>query len=393
MIEMHGGVRRQKRILCVLGTRPEAIKLAPVLLELARWDVATTLCVTGQHLELARSSLADFGIVPDIDLALMRPRQHPEDIVAAALPALCAIIASHAPSLVIVQGDTASALAGAMAAAYARLPLAHVEAGLRSGDPSEPFPEDMQRRLIGQLATVHFAPTQSARAALLREGIAADAVHVTGNTVIDALHLADARLMADPVLHERIAAALPLLDRRRPLVLVTAHRRENHGARMHDIAEAVARLAEPGDVDIVVPLHPHPHVRDVLTARLGPFANIKLLPSLDYFAFVALLRRARLVLTDSGGVQEEAPAFGCPVLVMRETTERPEGVDAGAARLVGTDPDRIVTAARTLIEDDRAHALMATIVLPYGDGQAATRIVASLMPVLESAPKSTEFNA
>ena len=360
-------------MLCVLGTRPEAIKLAPVILALAARGIAAIVCSTGQHRDLARTALADFGLVPDIDLDLMQPDQTPEAFLAAALPLLGGVIGRLTPAMVIVQGDTATTLAGALAAAYVRVPLGHVEAGLRSG-VSEPFPEDMHRRVIAQLATHHFAPTPIAQAALVREGIAWGAIDVTGNTVIDALRLAEARLADDPALRARVDAGLPTL-RDRPLMLVTAHRRENH-ARMADIGAAVAALARAHDVDVIVPVHPNPVASATLCAMLCGVPNVVLVPPLDYFAFVTLLQRARLVLTDSGGVQEEAPAFGCPVLVLRDTTERPEGIAVGVTRLVGTDPVKIIAVAGELIENEAVHSAMAAAALPYGDGHAAGRIAA-----------------
>ncbi len=363
--------------MCVLGTRPEAIKLAPVVLALAARGVAVTICSTGQQRDLARATLADFGLAPDVDLDLMLPGQQPAAFVAAALPLLGRLVARQAPKLVLVQGDTASTLAGGLAAAYARVPLGHVEAGLRSG-AAEPFPEDMHRRVIAQLARLHFAPTPTAQAALVREGIAWGAISVTGNPVIDALRLAEARLATDDDLRAAVETALPAWRAGRPLVLVTAHRRENH-ARMAAIGAAVAALATAHDIDVIVPVHPNPAAGAALCAPLRGVANVALVAPLGYFAFVTLLRRARLVLTDSGGVQEEAPAFGCPVLVLRDSTERPEGVDAGAARLVGTDPATIVAAAGELIENEAVHSRMATAILPYGDGRAAERIAAIVM--------------
>ncbi len=351
-------------VLLILGTRPEAIKLAPVVTALTARRIAVTLCTTGQHRDLAREALAVFGLVPDIDLDLMRDGQTPADVVAAALPRLGEVIARTRPAMVVVQGDTASALAGALAASYARVPVAHVEAGLRS-HAAEPFPEDMHRRLVAQLATLHLAPTPTAAAALASEGVAAAAIHLTGNPVIDALHHIAAQGPPRP------AAA-------RPLVVVTAHRRENHGAPMARIAEAIARLAAPGDVDLAVLLHPHPAAGAVFAARLGGTANVRLVPPLAYPDFIALLGRARVVLTNSGGVQEEAPALGVPVLVLRESTERREGVDAGVARLVGTDPATIVAAVGVVLREAAAHAPEAGAALLYGDGRAGTRIAAHL---------------
>lgn len=357
-----------KQVLCVFGTRPEAIKLAPVVQALIERGITPILCSSGQQRDLTRAALADFGLVPDLDLDLMRARQTPEAFVAVALPPLGRAIARVEPRMVIVQGDTATTLAGALAAAYARVPLGHVEAGLRSG-ASDPFPEDLHRRLVAQAATHHFAPTVGARGALIREGVDRMAISVTGNPVIDALRWAAARLDENPGLRARVEAELPPPGR--PLVLVTAHRRENH-PRMPAIAEAIAALAAAHAIDVVVPVHPNPATH--LCTRLAGIGNVHLVPPLSYFAFVTLLRRARLVLTDSGGVQEEAPAFGCPVLILRDATERPEGIAAGAARLVGTDPAAIVAAAGVLLMDDDAHAAMAVATLPYGDGRAAERI-------------------
>lgn len=312
----------------------------------------------------------------------MKAAQTPEAFIAAALLGIAAVFARIKPGMVLVQGDTATMLAGGLAAAYARIPLGHVEAGLRS-HAAEPFPEDLHRRLVAQAATHHFAPTAAAGAALVRGGIAPGSIAVTGNPVIDALRLIETRLAAQPVLQRRIISQLPALGRR-PLVVVTAHRRENHG-RMGAIASAIATLAQSRDIDIVVPVHPNPAAGAVLRACLDGVANVALVPPLDYFAFVTLLRRARLVLTDSGGVQEEAPALGCPVLILRDSTERPEGIDAGVARLVGTGPATIVAAAQHLLDDDAAHAAMAEVVLPYGDGHAAGRIAGIVVGALAAA--------
>ncbi len=378
-------------VVCVVGTRPEAVKLAPVVAAIrAHPGMHALVCATGQHRELLDRALADFDIAADIDLDLMRDGQSPADLLAAALAPLASIFASLQPGAVVVQGDTMTALAAAQAAALTRTPLVHVEAGLRTGVRDAPFPEELNRRLIAQLADLHFSPTAAARDALLAEGIAADTVHITGNTGIDALRMIEARLRREPALRAEVALGLPRLDASRPLVLVTAHRRENHGAPLAAIAEAVAVLAAEG-VELVLPVHPHPAVRGPLMARLGTTRHVHLMPPLGYAAFVSLLGRATAVLTDSGGVQEEGPALGVPVLVMRDVTERGEGLQTGNARLVGTATDRIVAAVRRLLDDEPARARMAKPALPYGDGGASARIVAVLADRFASAPARTEF--
>ena len=384
---MRGGAAIQGSLFVVIGTRPEAVKLAPVISAL-RGVLPVMVCATGQHRDLLDTTLADFGIVPDLNLDLMRSGQRPEDVVAAALPVLCRAITATGAAAVIVQGDTASAFAGAQAGAYAGVPVVHVEAGLRSDSIAEPFPEELHRRAIAQLSTLHFAPTDAAAAALLNAGIPAAAVHLVGNTGIDALLYVAARLTSDAAARAHAEAMLPVLDALRPLLLATVHRRENHGARLNDIATALEQLAVQHGAQVVVPVHPNPAVRSVLEARLGRIPHIHLVQPLRYPAFVTLLQRARAVLTDSGGVQEEAPALGCPVLVLRSTTERREGVAAGSALLVGTDPGAIVAAASRLLMDDVAHARMARVALPYGDGRAATRIVAILAQTFSAAPRT-----
>jgi UDP-N-acetylglucosamine 2-epimerase (non-hydrolysing) len=361
--------------LFVAGTRPEAVKLAPVILALQGRGQATYLVATGQHRELFHEALAGFGLVADDDLGIMRRAQAPADVVGALVPALAAICGEMRPAAVIVQGDTATTFAGAQAAVYSRRPLVHVEAGLRSGHV-EPFPEEMHRRAIGQLADVHFAPTSAARAALLGEGVAAAAIHVTGNTGIDALRLVEARLAREPAMVAGLARRFAAIDMRRPLIVVTVHRRENHGARLAAVLTALAALR--GEAEIVVPVHPHPAVAGPIHAALGRVAGVHLLPPLDYPAFIWLLGRATLALTDSGGVQEEAPALGVPVLVLRDVTERREGVDSGNARLIGTDASEIIAAVRGLLSDARAIGRMGEAALPYGSGDAAARIAAVL---------------
>jgi UDP-N-acetylglucosamine 2-epimerase (non-hydrolysing) len=360
--------------LFVAGTRPEAVKLAPVIHALRERNCRTLVVATGQHRELLHIALAGFGIAADIDLAVMRRAQTPADVVGALVPALERQCRTHRPCVAIVQGDTASAFAGAQAAAYAGVPVVHVEAGLRSGH-RDPFPEEMHRKAIAQLADLHFAPTAGARAALLREGIASDTIHITGNTGIDALHWVRDRLDRDAALSAALALRFAAISRRRPLILVTVHRRENHD-RLPAIVAALAALA--ARAEIAIPVHPHPAVAGAMAALAGT-PGIHLLPPLDYTEFVWLLRRAALALTDSGGVQEEAPALGVPVLVLRRVTERPEGLASGNARLVGTDRDEVIAAVIALLDDADGLARMAEPALPYGVGDAAARIADELV--------------
>jgi UDP-N-acetylglucosamine 2-epimerase (non-hydrolysing) len=334
------------------------------------------LIATGQHRELLYDVLMSFDLAADHDFAIMQKNQTPAAVVGRLLPALTRLFEAARPAAVVVQGDTASTLAGAQAAMYARVPLVHVEAGLRSGD-RDPFPEEMHRRLLAPLGDVHFAPTAAARAALLAEGVAADAIHVTGNTGIDALRLMQARLAADPALAATLALRFAGIDRRRPLLLATVHRRENHGHRLGNVLAAIAALAV--DAEIVLPVHPHPAVAGPVTAALAGRPGVHLLPPLDYPAFVWMMGQATLVLTDSGGVQEEAPALGLPVLVLRDVTERCEGLDTGNARLIGTDTATIVAAVRGLLASSADIGRMAEAALPYGSGDAARQIVDVLL--------------
>jgi UDP-N-acetylglucosamine 2-epimerase (non-hydrolysing) len=365
-------------VLVVFGTRPEAIKLAPVIAALAASPVLRPrLCVTGQHREMLDQVLAVFGLAPDHDLAVMQPAQDLSGVTARIVTGLAPVLAAERPAALLVQGDTTSAFAAALAGFYAGVPVGHVEAGLRTGRRDQPFPEEMNRRLVTQLAAWHYAPTARAAAALRREGVDDAHIIVTGNTVVDALHSIAARAPAWP-------AALPAgaLDGRR-LVLVTGHRRESVGAGLAAMCDALAALADQfADLLIVYPVHLNPAVAGPVRARLGAHPRIALTAPLDYLDFVALLRRAHLVITDSGGVQEEAPTFGVPVLVTRATTERREALDAGVARLVDTDRDAIVSAAATLLTDPAAHAAMRATANPFGDGHAAGRIVAHLTAAL-----------
>ncbi|MBC9030932.1 UDP-N-acetylglucosamine 2-epimerase (non-hydrolyzing) [Sphingomonas sp. JC676] len=364
----------RKRILVVFGTRPEAIKLFPVVHALqARDDLDVRTCVTAQHRGLLDQVLSIAGITPDIDLDLMTPGQSLDALTARLLTGLGQAMDAEKPDRVIVQGDTATAMVGALTAYYRKIPVSHVEAGLRSGNIYQPWPEEVNRRIVAPIADQHFAPTDIAAGALRRENIDPATIHVTGNTVIDALHATRTRIDADPGL----AAGLDEIADRfagKRLILVTTHRRENFGDGMKGIADAIARIAARDDVALLFPVHPNPNVVSVMDAVLGDRPNVARIEPLDYPHFIRALGMAELVLTDSGGVQEEAPALGKPVLVMRETTERPEGVAAGTARLVGTDPDRIVSEISMLLDDDAAYSAMARAHNPFGDGQASARI-------------------
>lgn len=366
----------QKKILVVVGTRPEAIKMAPVILALkaAPWCECRVLA-TAQHRQMLDQVLNLFGIVPDIDLDMMRPNQSLPDLTARLIVELDRVLAAEAPDAVLVQGDTTTVMTAAMACFYRRIPVGHVEAGLRTGDMNNPFPEEMNRVVAGRLASWHFAPTESSQANLLREALPAERIHVTGNTVIDALLDVAARSDECPVETTPFAR----------LVLVTAHRRENFGEPLLNICAAIRSLAARfPDTLFVYPVHPNPNVRETVEKNLSGLDNVRLIAPLDYRPFVALMKRADLILTDSGGVQEEAPALGKPVLVLRRETERPEAVTAGVVKLVGTEEAAIVDAARQLLEDPVAYAQMAKGVSPYGDGHAAERIVAIMREALAS---------
>jgi len=363
------------KIMLVFGTRPEAIKLFPVIRALeADPRFQPVVCVSAQHRQMLDQVLEIAGITPDHDLNLMQPGQSLDGLTAMLLTELGRVMDDEAPARVIVQGDTATAMAGALAAYYRKIPVDHVEAGLRSGNIYHPWPEEVNRKIIGTIASLHFAPTAVAAGKLIAEQGDPARVHITGNTVIDALHWVRGRIAGDP----QLARDLAPLEQRfagRRIIGVTSHRRENFGDGMANIAEAVRRIAQREDVAVIFPVHLNPNVRAVMNAALGQLANVALIEPLDYPHFVRLLTLAEVMLTDSGGVQEEAPALGKPVLVMRETTERPEGVAAGTARLVGTDVTRIVTELFNLLDDKAAYEAMARAHNPFGDGHSARRIV------------------
>ena len=361
------------KILVIFGTRPEAIKLFPVVAALSALPgLAVRTCVTAQHRGMLDQVLAIAGLTPDLDLDLMEPGQTLDRLTARLLTGIGSVLDAEKPDRVIVQGDTATAMCGALAAYYRRIPVAHVEAGLRSGDIYHPWPEEVNRRIVAPIADLHFAPTQTAAAALARENVTSG-VHVTGNTVIDALLWTQARIDADPTL----AAGLDDVAERfagKRIVLVTTHRRENFGDSMAAIARAIARITARDDVAVLFPMHPNPNVVSVMDTILGDRPNAARIAPLDYPHFIRALGLCHLALTDSGGVQEEAPAFGKPVLVMRETTERPEGIAAGTAKLIGADEHRIVSEVFTLLDDTASHAAMARAHNPFGDGHASERI-------------------
>lgn len=369
------------KVALILGTRPEAIKLAPVILAMRdASDFVPVVCNTGQHREMVDSALASFGIAADADLGLMHPDQSLGELTGRAVPAVDAWLGGCRPDLVLVQGDTTTVFCAALAAFYHRLPVGHVEAGLRTWTRATPFPEEINRVLTTRLADWHFAPTEGARANLRREGVPDEAIVVTGNTVIDALLLARARLDREPVAivgADGAPFAAPWLDDpTRPLVLITGHRRENFGAGFAAICAAIRDLAHAFPAThFVYPVHLNPRVQAPVRASLAGLANVVLLPPQPYLPFVSLMTRATVILTDSGGVQEEAPSLGKPVLVMRETTERPEAVAAGTVKLVGADAGAIVRETARLLADPAAREAMSRCLNPYGDGRAAARIL------------------
>lgn len=368
------------RILSVFGTRPEAIKMVPIIRRLAAVPgVDSLVCVTGQHRQMLDQVLDLFDVKPDCDLDLMREGQGLTWITTAVLERMPTVLADLRPDRVLVQGDTSTTLAASLASFYAKVPVAHVEAGLRTGDIHSPWPEEMNRRLTTNIADLHFPPTEQARGNLLREGIDPGRIVVTGNTVIDALFDALAILDADAARSAEIERMLPQLNSAKRLILVTGHRRENFDGGLERVARGILRLADRGDVEIVYPVHRNPNVRQVAETLLGSHPAIKLIPPLDYLPFIHLMRRSDLIVTDSGGVQEEAPSLGKPVLVTRDTTERPEAVEAGTVELIGADTERLAARASHLLDNRAAYDQMSRAHNPYGDGRAAGRIVDRLL--------------
>ncbi|MGC8760621.1 MAG: non-hydrolyzing UDP-N-acetylglucosamine 2-epimerase [Bryobacteraceae bacterium] len=364
------------KVLFVFGTRPEAIKLCPLILAMRqRGEFDARVCVTAQHREMLDAMLARFGVEADDDLDVMAPDQPLSLLTARILERLDGVLVRRRPQLVLVQGDTTTTMAGALAAFYRRIPVGHVEAGLRTGDLGQPFPEEANRVLTSRLATLHFAPTPRAKANLRQEGVPEDRIFVTGNTGIDALLYTRERLERGE--WPGFDASVPAPGRK--LVLMTAHRRESFGEGFLRLCEGVRRIAARGDTEIVYPVHPNPNVRTVVERELGGVERVHLIGPLDYVPFVDLMRRADLLLTDSGGVQEEGPSFGKPVLVMRNKTERQEAVEAGTAILVGTDPARIAAEAGRLLDSTEARRAFTRVRNPFGDGRASLRILDAIL--------------
>ena len=361
-------------VMVIFGTRPEAIKLFPVVNALkAQKRISCSVLVSAQHREMLDQVLSISGIVPDFDLDIMQPGQSLDALTARLLQSIGGVLDNAKPDRVVVQGDTATAMVGALAAYYRKIPVSHVEAGLRSYDIYQPWPEEVNRKIIGTIADQHFAPTDVSAAALQAEAISADNIFVTGNTVIDALHWVTDRISRLP----ELAAGLTDIEARfsgKKIIGITTHRRENFGDGMVNIAAAIAEIAKRNDVACIFPVHLNPNVRAVMDKALGKLDNVAMIEPLDYPHFARLLSISHVMLTDSGGVQEEAPALGKPVLVMRDTTERPEGVAAGTAKLIGTDKNRIVSEIFTLLDDDTAYSAMARAHNPFGDGKASQRI-------------------
>ena len=367
------------RVLSVFGTRPEAIKMAPVVQALeSDPDFDSLVCITAQHRTMLDSVLKLFDIDPDFDLNIMTKDQNLTYITTAVLDGLANVLKETKPDRVLVHGDTTTTLAASLAAFYAHVPVGHVEAGLRSGNNFEPWPEEMNRQIADIICDMLFAPTESSRKNLINCGIPDKNIFVTGNTVIDALIHISNKVDEDRSLQKHLDTQIPKLSHDKNIILVTGHRRENFGEGLDGICRALKRLASRKDVQIIYPLHLNPNVREPVQQWLGNLDRICLTPPLDYLPFVALMKRAKIIITDSGGIQEEAPSLGKPVLVMRQVTERPEAVEAGTVKLVGTDPDRIFAEANNLLDDTNSYRKMSVAHNPYGDGKASTRILEKL---------------
>lgn len=366
--------------MVVCGTRPEAIKMAPLVKRMkSRTEFRTVLCSTGQHREMLDQVMSLFEMTPDIDLGIMKAGQGLIDVTTGVMQGLKETFDRDRPDLILVHGDTNTTFATTLAAYYSQIPVHHVEAGLRTGNLMSPWPEEGNRKLTAALATHHYAPTSSSRQNLIREGVPDDTISVTGNTVIDALFDVSKRLDEDVKLRDSILQSLPDLDPARKLILVTGHRRENFGEGFENICKAIAELAQRDDVQIIYPVHLNPNVQEPVNRHLRDLTNVHLIPSQGYPAFTYLMKQSHIILTDSGGIQEEAPSLGKPVLVMRDTTERPEAVDAGTVALVGTDQKAIVTAVCQLLDDEGSWKSMSQSINPYGDGTACQQIIDKLI--------------
>lgn len=364
-----------KKVLIIFGTRPEAIKMAPVVKVLkATPGVEARVCVTAQHRQMLDQVMEIFNLSADFDLNVMAPNQTLTAVTCKVLKGIEEVFQQWLPDLILVQGDTTTVMAAALAAFYHKVAVGHVEAGLRTGNIYSPWPEEMNRLLAGNLATLHFAPTARSRDNLLREAKDPQKIFVTGNTVIDALYEALRIIDGNATLNARLAAQFPFLASDKRLILVTGHRRENFGQGFINICKAIARVAQRPDVQVVYPMHMNPNVRKPVTEILGHLNNVYLIEPLDYLSFLYMMRKSYLIMTDSGGVQEEAPSLGKPVIVMRDTTERPEAVDAGTVILAGTEVDAMASAAERLLDDATFYQQMAHAINPYGDGLAAKRI-------------------
>lgn len=374
-----------KKLLFIFGTRPEAIKLAPLVLESKKYpnEIKAEVCLTGQHKEMLYSVLDLFGIKADHNLEIMKKGQDLYDISAEVLLKTKDIIRNTAPDIVVVHGDTSSASMAALSCFYSKIPVVHVEAGLRTGDMHNPFPEEFNRRLIGMIAAHHFAPTVSSESNLLQEGVQKNAITITGNTVIDALHFVTEKIennewFRQKISQESLTSFEHFLDGK--FILITGHRRENFGKGFEQIASAIALLAEKNpNINFVYPVHLNPNVQEPINRILGGKSNIHLLPPQNYLEFITLMKYCFLIITDSGGVQEEAPSLGKPVLVMRNTTERPEALEAGAIKLVGTNIKKIFEETQRLIDDESEYMKMSHVINPYGDGKASKRIISKIL--------------
>jgi UDP-N-acetylglucosamine 2-epimerase (non-hydrolysing) len=379
------------KVLVVFGTRPEAIKMAPLVKALQQDErFNTKVCVTGQHREMLDQVLELFEITPDFDLNIMKSGQDLYDVTSRILLGMRDVLNDFKPDKVFVHGDTTTTMSTTLAAYYQQIPVAHVEAGLRTGNIYSPWPEEANRKLTGAIAEYNFAPTELSKQNLLNEGVAESSIFVTGNTVIDALLTVVEKIENDQALNTQLAALFPYLDASKKLILVTGHRRESFGTGFENMCQAIKNIASRNDVQVIYPVHLNPNVQEPVNRLLTDLANVHLIAPLDYLPFIYLMNRSHIILTDSGGIQEEAPSLGKPVLVMRDTTERPEAVDAGTVKLVGTDVDKITTNVNNLLDDKRAYQAMSFAHNPYGDGKASQRIIdgilVAVVPV-ESTPR------